>query len=75
MSNFGDVLRKVVYLKRSTGGGLGAQPPAARGFGGLGAKPPAVGRFFVSFFEKNSYFNAIESHLARVQSHLKELNF
>ena len=75
ISNFGDVLRKVVYLKRCTDGGLGAEPPAVRGFGGLGAKPTAVGRFFASFFGKNSYFNAIESHFARVQSHLKALNF
>ena len=74
ISNFGDRLRKVVYLKRSTDGGLGAEPPAARGFGGLGAKPPAVGRFFL-FFGKKSYFNAIESHFARFQSYLKALNF
>ena len=32
---------KVVYLKRSTDGGLGA-------------KPPAVGQFFVSFLEKTA---------------------
>ena len=75
ISNFGDVLRKVVYLKRSTDGGLGAEPSAARCFGRLGAKPPAVGQFFVSFLENNSYFHAIESHFARVQSHLKALNF
>ena len=25
-----------MYLKRITDGGLGAEPPAARGFGGLG---------------------------------------
>ena len=67
-------MRKVVYLKRSTDGGLGVEPPAAKGFEGLGAKPPAVGRFFL-FFGKNSYFNAIESHFARVQSYLKALNF
>ena len=54
--NFGDVLRKVVYFKRSTDGNLGAQPPAARGFEGLEAKPPAVGQFFVSFLEKKQLF-------------------
>ena len=72
--NFGNVLRKPVYLKRITDGGLGAGPPAAGGFGGLGAKPPAVKRFFVSFWKK-SYFNAIESHFAHVLSHLKALDF
>ena len=36
-----------------------------------GAKSPAVGQFF----GKNSYFNAIGSHLASVQSHLKALDF
>ena len=51
-----------------------AEPPAARGFGGLGAKPQPLGDF-LKFFGKNSYFNAIESHFARVQSHLKALNF
>ena len=39
-----------------------------------GAKPPAVGRFFVIFWKKNC-FNAIESHFASVQSHLKALDF
>ena len=39
-----------------------------------GAKPPADGRFFVIFGKKN-YFNAIESHFASVQSHLKALDF
>ena len=56
ISNFGDVLIKVVYLKRSTDGGVRAQPPAAGGFGGLGAKPPAVGRFFAIFLEKKKLF-------------------
>ena len=46
ISNFGNVLRKLVLLKCITDGGLGAGPPAAGGFQGLGAKPPAVGRFF-----------------------------
>ena len=40
-----------------------------------GAKPPAVGRFFVIFLEKKAFFNAIESHFASVQSHLKVLDF
>ena len=41
---------------------------------GLGAKPPAVERFFVLFWKK-SYLNAIKSHFASVQSHLKALDF
>ena len=54
--------------------GLGAGLPAAGGFGSLAAKPPAVKRFLVIFWKK-SYFNAIGSHFARVQSHLKALDF
>ena len=61
ISNFGNVLRKLVYLKCITDRGLGAKPPAAGGFEGLGAKPPAVGQYFVIFWKK-SYFNAIGSH-------------
>ena len=49
------------------------EPPAADGYGGLGAKPPAAGRFL--FFGQKSYFNLFGSHFARVQSHLKELDF
>ena len=75
ISNFGYVLRKLVYLKCITDGDLGAGSPAAGGFGGSGAKPPAVGRFFVIFLGKKSYFNAIRSHFASVQSHLKALDF
>ena len=33
---------------------------------GSGGKPPGAGPFFVIFLEKTSYFNAIESHFARV---------
>ena len=33
------------------------------------------GAIFSNFFWKNSYFNAIGSHFARVQSHLKQLDF
>ena len=57
-----------------TDGGLGAESPAAGGHEGLGAKPPAAGRF-LDVFGKKSYFNAIESHFARVHSHLNELDF
>ena len=39
--------------------------------GVLGAKLPAAGRFF----EKQAILSAIGSHSARVQSHLKQLNF
>ena len=74
ISNFGDVLRKLVSLKRITDECLGVGPRAAGSFGGLGAKLPAAGRFFVIFWKKN-YFNAIESHFARVQSRLKALDF
>ena len=32
-------------------------------------------QFSLIFWKKKTYFNAFESHLARVQSHLKNLNF
>ena len=41
---------------------------------GLEAEPQAAGRFFVIFWKKG-YFNVIGSHFARVQSHLKDLDF
>ena len=63
-----------MLLKGITNRGLGAGPPAVGGFGGLGAKLPEVGQFFVIFWKK-SYFNAIGTHLASVQSHLKALDF
>ena len=50
------------------------QAPAVGGNVGPGARSPAAGRFFVTFWKKN-YFNAIGSHFARVQSHLKKLDF
>ena len=37
--------------------------------------PPVAGRFFRIFFEKKSYCNAFGSHFARVQNHLKELDY
>ena len=45
MSNLGEVCEYASVLKRTTDGGLGAEPPAAGGYGGLGAKPPAAGQF------------------------------
>ena len=61
MAKWGEVLSKLVELKRITDGGLAAEHPAA-------------GQFFVIFCKK-SYFNAIESHFARVQCHLNKLDF
>ena len=37
-----DILCKLVQLKHITIGGLGAEPPVARGYGGLGEKPTAT---------------------------------
>ena len=71
MSNFGDVLRKLLQTKRITDEGLGAESPVRGSLRGLGANPTAAGRLF----EIKSDFNAIGSHFARVQSHLKELDF
>ena len=61
MSKLGDVLSKLEQLKHTTDGGLGAKPPVAR-------------QFFVIFCKK-SCLDAIRSHFARVQSHLKEQDF
>ena len=49
---------------------LRPQPPEVLGIW----EPPTAGQFFV-IFEIKSYFNAIGSHFAHVQSHLKELEF
>ena len=40
-----------------------------------GSGAPSRWAIFCNFFAKKSYFNAIESHFARVQSHLKKLDF
>ena len=61
-------------LRCITDEGVGAKPPASGDYGVLGAKAPAARRFFLVFWKK-SYFNAIGSHFARVQSYLKELKF
>ena len=75
MSKLGDVFSKEVYRNLNVPlRGLGAPPPAARGYGGLGAEPPAAGRFFVIFWKK-SCFNIIGLHFARIQSHLIVLDF
>ena len=59
-SKWEDVLSEAVYLKRITNGDLGGVPLAAA-------------RFLVIVWKK-SYFNAMESHFVRVQSHLKEID-
>ena len=45
MSDLGDVLNKLVQLKRTADWSQGAEPLAAVGYGGLKAKPPAAGDF------------------------------
>ena len=61
MSKLGNVLSKLELVKCITDGGLGVEPQAA-------------GRLWV-IFEKKNYSNVIESHSARVWSHLEELDF
>ena len=53
--------------------GLGPQPPEA--LGAWGRSPPNPWASFCNFLKKKSYFNAIGSHFASVQSHLKALDF
>ena len=57
----GDVCKQTSLLKRITDGGLGP-------------KPQLLGNFFALFWKK-SYFNAIRSHFACIQNHLKKLDF
>ena len=65
MSKLGDVLSKLVQIKRITNGGLGVQPPAAGDYECLGAKPSTTRQFFVIFWKK-SYFNAIMDDISHV---------
>ena len=55
--------------------GSGGRVPSRRRLWGSGGKAPSRWAIFVSFWKKKRYFNPIESHFARVQSHLKELDF
>ena len=50
--------------------GRNSQLPEAMGYG----RAPSRYAIFVIFLKK-SYFNAIGPHFARVQSHLKEIDF
>ena len=61
VSKLGELCKLTSLLKRITDGDLGT-------------KPPVAGRFF-GILLKKSYFNAIGSHFARVQNHLKELDY
>ena len=65
MSILGDVLSKVVYSNVS-------QTPLAVGVWGQSSQPLGD---FCKFLGKKSDFNPIGSYFARVQSHLKELDF
>ena len=72
MSNLGDVSSKTkviqTYHRQGSGGGAPSRRRLKRSGG---RKPPEAGQYF----GKTRYFNAIGSHSARVQNHLKELNF
>ena len=52
----GNVLSKLVQLKRITYRGVGPKSRAARNYRGLRTKPPAAGQFFVFCFQKNKLF-------------------
>ena len=67
ISNFENVLRKLVSLKGITDGDLRVW--------WSGGEAPRRWATFCNFFGKKSYFNTIESHLASGQSHLKALDF
>ena len=61
MHQAGAAASKLVKLKRTTDGGLGAEPPAA-------------GQFFITIWKKK-LSNAFKSHFARVHSHSKKQDF
>ena len=75
ISKLGDVVSKLVQLKRITDGGLEAKPPAAVGYGGLRAKPPVAGQFFCDFLKKIALLMPFGLHFTRFQSHLQQQNF
>ena len=50
---FSDAFR--IWLRKATSEGLGAKPPAARGYGGLGAKPSASNGLLGFLQEKHSF--------------------
>ena len=62
MSTLGDVLIKRAQVKRITDGALGAEPKPTDTVGVWGVKPSSLW----SIFEKNNYFNVIESHFSNV---------
>ena len=74
MSQLGDVCRvkKCIETQKYHRRGLGAEPPAAEGYGGKAASRWAT---FRNFLEKKSCFTTIGSHFARIQSHLKVLDY
>ena len=74
MSNFGDVLSKLVYSKVSQTGVWGRSPQLPVAMGVWGLCPHPLGDF-CKFLKKKSYLNPIRSRFARVQSHFKELDF
>ena len=73
MSTLGDVLSELLYSNVSQTGTWGRSPQPLVAMGVWGQCPQPLGNF-CKFLEKN-YFNPIGSHFARVQSHLKELDF
>ena len=57
-----------------TDGGLGAEPPAARGYGGLGAKSPAAGRFLLIFWKKKAILIPLD-HISYVSEPFESTSF
>ena len=52
MSKLGDVVSKLVQIKRVADQGLGAESQPAEDYKDLGAKSPAAGRSFVMLWKK-----------------------
>ena len=63
LSTLKDVLSKEVYCNSNVS------------LTGSGGKAPSRWAIFRNFFEQKSCFNTIRSHFARIQNHLKELEF
>ena len=64
-SNFGNVLRKLVYLKRITDGGLGAGHPSRRKLWGSGDEAPSRWTIFCNYLENKAILMPLD-HISQV---------
>ena len=65
ISNFGNVLRKLVQLKCITDGSLGAGAPSCRRLWGSGGEAPSRWAIFCNFLEKKAILMPLD-HISQV---------